>query len=178
MRDRAARDRNLDRDLLPLVRGLADGRFDPKDRATRERCEIAAGVLRAMIKHDAATTSTAALDAVATLSEAAQTNNVVPDPHIGPDFQEIPEPVRERMLSVLAAALQLGAPGEANLTVHGSSHWAAATVCLPTTSPAEHLQRQAAAAAAELAAVAGGSAFAEAEQVDADRMWLQIRWQR
>jgi signal transduction histidine kinase len=177
MRDRAARDRKLDRDLLPLVRGLADERLDPEDPTTRQRCDVAAGVLRAMITHDGATTSTAALDAVAAMSEAARINEVVPDPHIGPDFEEIPEPVRERLLAILTATLALGNPGEANLTIGGSTVQATATVCLPTSRSCEELRRDAAAAAAELVAAVGGNAVADTERVDEDRVWLQIEWE-
>jgi hypothetical protein len=55
---------------------------------------------------------------------------------------------------------------------------ATATVCLPTATSHEQLQRDAAAAAAELAAVIGGNAVVDTEQVDEDRVWLQIEWER
>ncbi len=178
VQDRAARDHKLDRDLFPLVRGLADGSLDPGSAATRQRCDVAAGVLRALITHDDGTTAVAPLDAAARASDAAQAHGVVPDLRIDPDIEQVPAAVRDRLLSILTATLAMARPGEASLTMHGSAAAATGTVCLPVAVPAEALHRQASAAASELAATVGGTARADLEQLGTDRVWLQIAWER
>ena len=47
---------------------------------------MAAGVIRALITHDDGTASVASLDAVATVSEAAENRRIVLDLHVDPSI--------------------------------------------------------------------------------------------
>jgi hypothetical protein len=138
---------------------------------------LAAAILRALITHDDGTASVAPLDAVAVVSQAARARGVALDVRIGPGIEQVPAPVRDRLLAIVTATLTLAKPGEASLTIHGAAPSTTATICLPLAVPAQRLQREASTAATELAASVGGAARTDLEPLDADRVWLEITWE-
>ncbi len=176
--DRSAQYGRLNQHLLPLLRGLAAGELDPDDSAIQQHCEVAAGIVRTLITHDDGTATPASLDAVATLSEVAQRCGVTLDLHVDPNVEHLPDSVRDRLLSILAAALAAARPGEASVTLLGSESTATATVCLALAIPPERLRDRATADAAELATATNGAAEADLEQLDDDRAWLEVKWKR
>lgn len=178
IQDRTARYRNLNQSLLPLLGGLADGALDPETSEVQQRCEVAAGVVRALITHDDGTASVASLDAVATVSEAAENRRIVLDLQVDPSIDGLPRPARDHLLSILTRTLSRAKVGEASLTLLGSDSTATVTACLPLAIPAEELQRQTDAAAAELMAVVGGTAEADLERLDSGLVWLEVKWKR
>ncbi|MFG1920770.1 sensor histidine kinase [Cryptosporangium sp. NPDC048952] len=172
--DRVQRDAALSRDLFPLLRALSNGSANPDSPVVRRRCELAAAEVRALVDHDDLTTPIATLDAVAAVTRSARQRDIVPIVHLGegldvasPGWQRTFAQLTDRML---AEAL----PGEATLTVRGSSEEIAITFCFPTRTPAPLLQS---------VAVGVGNQLVPDRQVRVDiepdmtnTAWLEVTW--
>jgi hypothetical protein len=173
--DRAERDATLNRELMPLLRALADGTADPDDPAVRRYCELAAAGVRALVDHDDLTTPIATLDAVATVTRSARRRDVVPVVELG-DGLDAASPGWQRTFTQLADRLLAESlPGEATVTVRGEPDAIAVTLCFPTQTSARQL---------ESVAVGAGRALVPDRRIHVDVepdatniAWLEVTWE-
>ena len=170
-RDRAARYRNLERTLLPLVRGLADGAVDPQDPRNQTEAWVAAGTLRALLEHDARSVSQQTIDAVTSIASAAGRRGVAPEIRID-NLDGLPPVVSASLVDVMTRALAQAMPGEATLVLRNTQAAATATVCMPAATPSGRLQQTLVTTSRPM------PLNTDVVQLDDSRVWLEARWTR
>jgi signal transduction histidine kinase len=115
-RDRAAWVRDLDEQVLPLLRGVADGSFDPADPGIRRRCASRAGVLRRVLAAAADMTSSG-LGELEPPIEAAEARGLTVEVRLQGDVHRLPDRLRMQLAAAVAEALRAAVAGPVTLTV-------------------------------------------------------------
>jgi len=112
-RDRARRLARLNRDVLPLLRAVADGVLDPRDDTVRRQCGSRARALRRMLTGGAA----GPLPQLETAIDAAEARGALVVLQVAGDLWAVARDVREELVDLLSELLRMVPPGRVTVTL-------------------------------------------------------------
>ncbi|MBX6391361.1 MAG: hypothetical protein IRZ08_20625, partial [Frankia sp.] len=132
-RDRARRLARLDRDVLPLLRAIADGESDPRDERVRRLCENRARALRRMLVGSGGRAGP--LAELETAIDAAEARGVRIVLQVAGDFAAVPPDVRDEVIDVVSDALRTVPPGPVTVTILCDGPSVRCYISFPATGP-------------------------------------------
>jgi hypothetical protein len=127
-RDRRRRHRHLQAEILPLLRGIADGAADPRTDAVRRACAAQAAQLRRRLSTSA---RPGLLDRLEAAVEAAEARGIAIQVQLAGDLAHAPAAVRTEVVDAVGEALRTVPSGPALLTVWCSEAGGSAYVTFP-----------------------------------------------
>ncbi|OHV73033.1 hypothetical protein [Pseudofrankia sp. BMG5.36] len=114
-RDRARRLARLNRDVLPLLRAVADGSADPRDEQVRRLCANRARALRRMLSGSGGRAGP--LAELETAIDAAEARGATVTLQVDGEFADIPREVRDELVDLLSETLRVAPSGRVTVTL-------------------------------------------------------------
>jgi hypothetical protein len=127
-RDRQRRHQHLDKEILPLLRGIAEGTADPRTDVVRQACATQAALLRRRLGTSLRPGRLGRLEAVV---EAAEACGVAVEVQLAGDLTDAPTAVRAEIIDTVDEALDAAPGGPALLTVLSSDTGGSVYVSFP-----------------------------------------------
>jgi hypothetical protein len=114
-RDQARRLARLERDVLPLLRAVADGSADPRDVNVRRLCARRARTLRRMLVGSGG--QAGPLAELELAIDAAEARGTLVALQIDGELAEVPAPIRDEIVDIVGETLRAAPPGRVTITL-------------------------------------------------------------